>query len=298
MKKAIITGATGLIGSCVTKHLVSQGIDVLCLGRTPLEDEAITKTFGIKLKYIALEMKNILNLEEKANEIGWTSNEDCVFFHFAWGGKKTLTDGSFSDQINNAVYAANSVKIAKKMGCRKFINVGTLEETFIEHSLNSHTTYISSQTDYSLAKLAARDLCKMTAYLEKIDYIHTRLSAPISIDLSRGGYIAATIKAIKEGKIFEKPKSKRLFDIISISDVARAYFLIGKCGKNKSDYFIGTSKPLTLREFFENIKLAVEGRPFNQQRDHVSNEVVFNTLSLTIDTGFSVATDMPESLFK
>ena len=35
-----------------------------------------------------------------------------------------------------------------------------------------------------------QEICvKLVAYLEKIDYVHTSLSVPLSPDLTKGGYV-------------------------------------------------------------------------------------------------------------
>jgi nucleoside-diphosphate-sugar epimerase len=298
MKKAIISGSTGLIGSCVTNKLIDEGIEVLCLGRKPLELKDTIKIFGKAVNYLPLDMKDILNLEEKSASIGWEFDEDCVFFNFSWGGRFKLTDGDFSMQLSNAVYAANAVKVAKKMGCERFINVGSLEETFLEQSLAKNSNHMSDQIDYALCKLTARDLCKITAYLEKIDYIHTRLSATLAPDFSKGGYISKTIKLIKEGKDFNMPKNKKLFDIISTHDVALAYYLIGKYGKNNSDYFIGTSKPTTLEKFFEKASLLFKGVKSSSMCQDESYDPIFSIQNLHIDTGFSPTIDPLETFNK
>ena len=170
------------------------------------------------------------------------------FFNFAWSGHSNLTNGDINDQLESAYYSSEAVKIAKKIGCSKFVNVGTLEETFAENHLKNskRSSFETSQFNYTIAKLASRDMCKITAYLEKIDYIHTRLSLPLDQTLSRGSYVSRTLKNIKKKITYIKPKNKRLFDIIFLDDVSRAYYLIGKYGKDKSDYFIGTSKPVLL----------------------------------------------------
>jgi len=299
MKKAIITGSTGLLGSYISKYFIDKGIEVLCLGRKFLNDNEINTIFGKKIKYIQLEMKDICNLPEKAAILGWLKSEDCVFFNFAWSGGVSLTSGDFHSQIVNAVNSANAVKVAKKMGCSTFVNAGTLEETFIEQSLNEGVPYTSDQTNYALSKLAARDLCKITSYLEKIDYVHTRLSIPLSPELEKGGYIASTLKLIIKGDKFESPNNKRLFDIICINDVAAAYYAIGKYGKNQSDYFIGTSKPIMLSHFFEDAKLFKQRRNKStiKKRSYAKDEI-FSTEKLKVDTGFCHTIDPLEILFK
>jgi len=289
MKKAIITGATGLVGMSVAKHFSKLGIEVLCLGRQILSPEDISRHFGVGSSYLRIDMEDMASLVEKVEAMAWSPGAECVFFNCAWGGDKKLTDGSFGEQLSNAVHAAEAVYSAKKLGCIKFVNTGTLEETFVEQSLewaNEHP-YQSTQPDYALAKLASRDMCMMVAYLEKIDYVHARLSVPLASDLSRGTYVAATLQKIIEGKPYEEPKNKQLFDIIFIDDVARAYYLIGIKGKNKANYFIGTSRLMTLSQHFEIFQCLVSGKYSDTVANATAVSVVnFDTEELYQDTGF------------
>lgn len=298
--KAIITGATGLVGSAVAEYFASIGIKVLCLGRKTLSSNEIRRHFGVGSSYLKLDMKDIDLLPERLEAIAWSPGAECVFFNFAWRGNKRLTDGSFGEQLNNAIYSAEAVRIAKKLGCIKFVNLGTLEETFVEQSIkqDSNNPYQSTQSDYAVAKLASRDMSKMVAYLEKIDYVHTRLSVPLAMDLSQGNYVAATFKKIIKGNTFEKPISKQLFDIIFIDDVARAFHLIGLNGKNKADYFIGTSKLNTLCQHFEIFERLVRSNSTNDAAITMTASLAkFNSDELYRDTGF-VATIRPQDIIK
>lgn len=289
MKKAIISGATGLVGMAVARHFSSLGVKTLCLGRQVLSLEDVRNNFGAESNYLCLAMEDIASLAQRVDSMGWSPGSECVFFNFAWRGSEKLTDGSFSDQLSNAVHAAEAVQEAKRLGCIKFVNAGTLEETFVERFLagDNDYPYQSSQTDYALAKLAAKDMCKMVAYLEKIDYVHTRLSIPLASDLSRGTYVAATLKRIAEGMPYDAPSNKQLFDIVFLDDVTRAYYLIGVNGKNKADYFIGTSRPATLAQYFARFERIV-----NNQLSEVTDPVaetdaeIFSTTAIRQDTGF------------
>ena len=130
MDKAIITGATGLIGASVAKYLTSLGVQLLCLGRRNLSEEECKKYFGKKTKYMSLSMKNIALLPEKLKANSWGSFEGAVFYSFAWSGKNGLADGTFSEQLQNAVCSAEAVKVAKVLGCSKFINSGSWKRRF------------------------------------------------------------------------------------------------------------------------------------------------------------------------
>jgi nucleoside-diphosphate-sugar epimerase len=303
MKKAIITGATGLVGLAVAKYLSRKGIDVLCLGRIKLNDAEIKNKFGSdNIDYLSLNMEDILSLPEEINMIGWAPGDSCVFYNFAWGGCDKLTDGSFLDQFNNAIYSSNAVLSAKKLGCSKFVNVGTLEETFAEGYISSpkkNAEYNYSQVDYAIAKLASRDMCKMAAYLQKIDYIHTRLSVPLDPNLSKGGYISSVLAKIAKGEAYEKPKNPQLFDIILTEDVAKAYYLMGIKGKNKADYFIGTSQPRTLSQYFELFEQAISGKIDNMtNRNSEGDHGIFNIDQLVDDTGFVLSSNFEDVIHK
>jgi nucleoside-diphosphate-sugar epimerase len=300
MKKAIVTGATGLVGLAVAKYLSNKKIDVLCIGRNELDDIEIKNKFGLgNITYLNLEMENILSLHEQINKIGWLPGDSCVFYNFAWSGCSKLTDGNFKDQFNNAIYSSNAVLSAKKLGCSKFVNVGTLEETLAEcflRDVKSNAPYISSQTDYAIAKLASRDMCNMVSYLEKIDYIHTRLSVPLDPHLSNGGYISSVLNKINENKTYEKPNSTQLFDIILTEDVAKAYYLIGVKGKNKADYFIGTAQPKTLRQYFEHFEQSKRGI-IDNAADRDNNKLdngLFSIDNLVNDTGFVLSSNFED----
>ena len=292
MKKAIVTGANGLVGGSVVRYLVSNGIDVLCLGRQHLTPAKVNEIFEEGVKYIQLGMENIAELPDKIDRINWRAGHDCVFYNFAWSGIKNLTDGSFEDQLRNAISSSLAVKAAKNIGCSKFINSGTLEETYAEWHMDKGASYSSTQGNYAIAKLASRDMCAMTAYLDKIDYIHSRLSVPLSPNLSGGGYISKTLKKIADNDNYDPPKNDQLYDITSTHDVAQAYYLIGLHGKNKADYFIGSGRPINLIDYFQQFEHSILCLPI-EEKDYSSiySSVFFNIEPLCADTGFVASTN-------
>jgi nucleoside-diphosphate-sugar epimerase len=285
--KAIITGATGLVGRYVARCLVKNDVDVLCIGRNNLSQTDVDKIFGKGVTYLQLDMMDIVQLSKAIDNINWQPGHNCVFYHFAWSGAQKLTDGSAEDQLKNVTFSSTAIKAAKNIGCSKFINSGTIEETYAEWHLNKKSKFKSPQANYAIAKLASRDMCLMTAYLEKIDYIHTRLSVPLSPDLSIGGYIPQTLKKIITGENYNSPKNEQLFDMVSTEDIALAYYLLGSKGVNKSDYYIGCGKPTTLKDYFSQFEKYIRGLSLEEgDYSDIFSSYFFKTELLHKDTNF------------
>lgn len=295
MHKAIISGASGLIGSTVTRELLSHGIKVLALGRKHWKDIEPNKlVVSNNLQYMQIEMSDIHTLPSKIREIAWDPGRS-VFYNFAWSGVNRLTDGDVEDQIKNVTFCSKAIEIAKEIGCKKFVNAGSIEETFAERYLAFDVlkrAYHSTHDIYAISKLGARDLCKMVAYLKKIDYVHTRLSVPIDMNLTPLGYVSSVLHSILNGEDYDSPSNGQLFDLTPLEDIANAYYLIGQNGKNKADYFIGTGKPNVLSNYFAIFQNIVEGK----DRDNIEypslHELLltkedFSIDDLVRDTGFT-----------
>lgn len=286
--KAIVTGSTGLVGQSLVKYLLENQVDVLCLGRKNLSKSDINKIFGKGATYLQIDMNNISNLGNEIDNMNWKIDQNCIFYHLAWSGVNRLTDGSIEDQLQNVAFSSDAIKIAKKVGCSKFINSGTIEETYAEWYLNNESEFNSTQENYAIAKLASRDMCLMTAYLEKIDYIHTRLSVPLSSDLSVGGYVPQTLKKIISDDEFDMPKNEQLFDIISTKDVALAYYLLGLKGLNKFDYYIGYGSPIKLSDYFLQFEKYIKGLSLDESNySNFFSFKFFNNDSLCAHTSFT-----------
>lgn len=262
MKSAIVSGATGLVGSAVIKELAYKGVKVLALGRQRISIAAVENNFGSKVTYLNIRLDEISSLPERIRKETSFQVTDCVFFHFAWSGERRLTDGPLSLQLSNAANSADVIELAKEIGCKKVVTAGTIQETRLELFLNGEASESSpiSQQDYALAKLAARDMSKITAYLQKIDFVHTRMSVPLDFSLVTGTYIAQTLQAILLSEPYSEPASNEVVDIVSTEDVAKAYYLLGSSEVASGDFYVGSSRPMRIPNLFTQVEDAVAGR--------------------------------------
>tara|TARA_X000000950_G_scaffold284856_1_gene388962 strand:- start:71 stop:970 length:900 start_codon:yes stop_codon:yes gene_type:complete len=288
MDSAIIAGSHGLIGSEVSKYFQERGIKTLRLGRKKRIQNSDNNNI-----YLPIEMKNIAELKTLIKKINFIPGKECVFFNFAWSGENKLTDGSFTTQLNNSIYSAEALKIAKDIGCCKYIDSGSMEETYAEKILNNDSKIDLTQENYAIAKITSRDISKIVAYLEKIDYVHTRISVPLDLELKKGGYITNVIKKIISNEEFESPKNTKIFNFISTRDIAEAYYLIGCKAENKSDYFIGNKQnSFTLKDFFDDITQMIKKEAYEESNNNYFIDKNFDTDPIRLDLGFESKMDL------
>lgn len=295
MKQAIITGATGFIGSSFVQYLLNRGVDVLALGRK--EPEAISNTRWAKLegaKYLMLDMDLIESLPLQISEAGWTVGQECVFFNLAWGGENRLSDLNVAAQMRNVSHSVSALETASKIGCSRFIQVGTMEEAFTQKYLNldhQKHTYYNRHVIYSVAKMAAKQALEVKASQLGIDFIYVLNSHVMGPDDDKDSLLQVTLLKLIQGDDLIFSTGEQFFDVISLEDCALGYYLICQKGKPGKEYWVGSGDPRRLREYVERMyELYPSGKEMQfgklQYNDIVLEKEVFSIAELTQDTGY------------
>lgn len=295
MNQAIVTGATGFIGSSFVQFLLNQGVQVLALGRK--EPEEISKARRSKLegaKYLTLDMGSIESLPLYLSGACWDIGQECIFFNLAWGGESRLSDLNLAAQMRNVSHSVSALETASKMGCSRFIQVGTMEEAFTQKyfNLDHHKhSYYNRHVIYSVAKIAAKRALEVKASQLGLDFIYVLHSHVMGPDDDKDSFLQVTLNKLMCGDELVFSTGEQLFDVISLEDCALGYFLICQKGRTGKEYWVGSGDPRRLREYVERMyALFPSGKemqfgklPYN---DIVLEKEVFSIAELTQDTGY------------
>ncbi|WP_413677343.1 NAD-dependent epimerase/dehydratase family protein [Prochlorococcus sp. MIT 0916] len=265
-KIAFVLGSNGYVGKSLVKELISQNFFVIGIGRSP----RINFWEGQILKnenfyYVSIQDGYINKLYEISKNFNIHILNTSIFFNLAWSGGLSLTGGGLEKQFENIILSCDSIKLAKRLGCKRYINLGSVQESYLDNYIKekwkSTNKKFPSLEDYSLAKATCRDYNKLICYYEKIDYIHCNFSVFINQELNGKGYIHESLKAISKGESYKKPNSSQYYDLTLINEGCKAISLIATQGINNQDYYIGASMPYKLDEIFsifENYKNNIE----------------------------------------
>ena len=286
-QQVIVTGATGFIGSQFVEYLLKNKVDVLALGRRKFSD--LPNHVRLKIgsaTYINIDMNSIKTLDKELSRVGWKLGDDCIFFNLAWGGLRTLSDLDVNSQFKNVYYSVNALEVAKKIGCKLFIQVGTMEEAFtnkyleLDFRVNSE---FNRHLIYSAAKITAKNALKLKATQFGIDLIYVLHSHVIGAYDNKDSFLQVTLQKLINGDDLVFSSGAQLFDVISNKDCAHGYYLICKSGVPGSDYWVGSGNPRTLREYVERMAKLVPPKKSLKFGELPFNDIILKRCDFSIE---------------
>jgi nucleoside-diphosphate-sugar epimerase len=257
MNQVIVTGATGFIGASFIEFLTNKGIDVLALGRKPLNLLSENKRKKLAgAKYISIDMRDIELLPNKIGELKWKIGDNCIFFNLAWKGVVSLSDLNIEAQMNNVAWCVNAMNVASEIGCRCFIQVGTMEEAFthkylkLKYDINNE---YNRHVIYSVAKIAAKYSLQLNATQLGMNFIYVLHSHVMGPDDDKDSFLQVTLEKIVRGEDLIFSSGNQYFDVISLEDCALGYYLICRNGRPGEEYWVGSGDPQPLRKYVERM---------------------------------------------
>lgn len=241
MKKVIVTGADGFVGSNTVKYLAEMGLDVLALD---IKQTAENITENAKIKYKRID---ISHSDELLREI--EPDEYDTVIHFAWIGSSGPQRMDYNLQMNNALTTVELMKTAKKLGCSRFLAAGSIMEREVAAAVATQGSKPGMGYIYGMGKLIAHNLCKAVAADIGIELIWPMVTNAYGEGELSPRFVNTTIRKIINGEPLQFTAATQNYDFVHVSDVARAFYMIAKDGNPFCEYIIGSGNARPLKEF-------------------------------------------------
>lgn len=247
IKRAIITGATGVVGTALVKELISNGVEVLIFCR-----EGSTRNMVIRehplVKKIYVDLEHLLEVQNN------TGKKYDVFYHLAWQGTVGIERNDVYIQNQNVQYALDAVKVAKRFGCNTFIGAGSQAEYGRVEGILRGDTPVFPETGYGIGKLCAGQMTKIYAHQLGIRHIWVRILSVYGPNDGMQSMVMSTITKLIKGKIPQFTKGEQMWDYLYSGDAAKAFYMIGEDGVDGKTYVLGSGKTKQLVEYIETIR--------------------------------------------
>lgn len=243
MKKMIITGANGFIGSTLLNRLIQEDIEVVAID-IKFDDSRIPEH-----KLVKKITSSLHDIDELLKLI--PAGEYEAFYHFAWSGVNGVEKANPTVQLKNIQVVLNCATVAKKIRCKKFLCAGTVAEEATKSLPNLKHT--SGGMMYGMAKHCARLMLETYCKNIELDFVWMQFSNIFGPNNKTGNLISYTINQLRNRKEAEFGPALQLYDFIYVDDLIEAILRIGKKAVRKNFYFIGSGKPRILKEYLIEI---------------------------------------------
>ena len=276
MKKAIVTGATGAVGTALVNKLISENVETLVLVRKGGRVNKIPQNPLVKIAYCSLdEMADFQNTDNEKYD---------VMFHLAWAGPYGKDRNDMFLQTDNIKNELEAVKLAKRFGCETFVGAGSQAENgrLKDGEKVSPTSPTNPDNGYGIAKLAAGKMSRILSAYGPGDGAHTM--------------VMSTIIKFLNGEDCDFTPGEQKWDFLYNGDIANAFYLAAEKGKNGAIYTLGSGKTKSLKDYITTIRdIACPSAKCNFGAvDYFPNQVMYlcaDIEDLKRDTGFEPQVD-------
>jgi nucleoside-diphosphate-sugar epimerase len=248
MKKVLLTGASGFLGSHLAEELLHQGFSVVALKRNASNIWRCCD-FSDRIKWV-----NCDNISDAESLIVESKPE--ILIHTAWSGVKASDRDNLIEQEKNLSFLVSLLEISKKAGINKIIALGTQAEYGTFEGIVDETYPCNPNSAYGAAKLCSSVLLKTFSEQNNIDWFWIRIFSVFGPKEDKNWLIPATINNLLDKKGMELTLCDQKYDYLYTKDFVLGILSIIKFNNNQSGiYNMSSGKSIKLKDmltFLEN----------------------------------------------
>lgn len=285
MKKVLITGANGFIGSALLKVLSAEGMKIYAVVRGKSDRSSKIRGLpGVQIVYCKLE-----NIKDLPKLIPDRDLDTCI--HLAWEGSFGNARADYKLQLMNIEYTLDLVNVIADMGVKRFVGAGTLAEKDVLSYHADDGATPNSVSIYGIAKVSAHFMSKTECTRLGIEHIWCYLSNTYGVGNTTNNFVNMASRLMLSGKRAAFTSGEQIYDFVYITDTVRAIYAAADKGKKNTAYYLGSTKQRQLKDFIKiirdtinpSIELYLGEIPFNGK---ALPDESYDTTKLVHDTGF------------
>lgn len=283
MKKILITGATGMIGSAIVREAIKSNYEITCLVRKDsTRIKNIIESSQVKIVNCDITDYSKIKLKDRYD----------IFIHLAWDKTSVGGRDDVDCQLKNIQYTLDAVRLAYNCGCSVFIGAGSQAEYGVQKVPLTPNLPVNPESGYGIAKYTAGKLSNMLCQQWGIRFNWLRILSVYGKNDNSYTLISYVIKELKEKRAPELTKCEQIWDYLYCEDAARAFLSVAERGVNGKFYPLGSGEGRKLSEYLEDIKSIINpnielGFGVKEYYPHQPMYLVADVSELTQDTGWT-----------
>lgn len=243
--RVVVTGATSMIGVALIKACIQNKCEILAIARKNSKNEyRIPKSDFVNVVYADLD-----ELETISSDV----NRWDVFYHLAWNCTSRRDRDNPVYQEGNIRTTLDAVKLAHRLGCRKFVGAGSQAEYGIVRDIINEQTPVSPITAYGMAKLSAGMLSSRMCEEYGMMHVWTRIFSVYGINDTENSMISYAIQTWNNGEKAKFSAGTQIWNFLYEDDAGEMLYLLGERNVDRGIYCIANSDSQRLKTYIETL---------------------------------------------
>jgi nucleoside-diphosphate-sugar epimerase len=292
MRKVLLTGITGFLGSHIAEILNQNNIEVIGLKRSTSNLSRCT-SFADAIKWIDLDNGS----DWKAQVIAQSPTE---IIHCAWIGVEANDRNQWSLQAKNIALLIDLLEVTQGLDLKKFIFLGSQAEYGnISHKV-SEDDVVQPMSAYASVKLSCLQILKTYSELNHINWLWLRVFSVFGERESDNWLIPSVINTMKTGTEMDFTGGAQQYAYLYAGDFAKILLLIVKSEITSGIYNVSGNHTLTLKSLLSQIRDTINPSfqlnfgaiPYRQNQSmHIQGDItkLTNEIGVIDFTDFNVA---------
>ena len=210
--KFFITGASSFIGVELCRYLADNGHQVIAMSRRANEHlEEIAKDGHLEVFRADMQTLPELAKDVKAD----------VFVHLAWAGTTHEERNNPAIHEENVRLSLEYVKLARRMGCKLYVDAGSQAEYGIVPGVITEDTPCNPFSAYGKGKLKMYQESSVLTKELGLKYIHLRILSVYGENDHDETLIKSALKKLKVNQPIEMRSGGQKWNYVYVKDAAR-----------------------------------------------------------------------------
>ncbi|CQR70522.1 dTDP-glucose 4,6-dehydratase [Sporomusa ovata DSM 2662] len=239
MKKILVIGANGFLGTHLTKAFSKMGDEVVALVGKGTDFSSVSNIENvICIEFSLGKFKEVTNLIPEGISTAYI---------LAWVGVSSSVKNECDLQTQNISYMMEIMECLDALNIKRVIVPGSASEFACSDAVITGYNAPAPSDFYSAAKISARYLCGVYAKTHNMEFIWTLISSIYGPGRRDSNLITYAICSLLKGESPEFTKLEQQWDYIYIDDAIEALTELQDKGIDGKMYPIGSgvSKPLS-----------------------------------------------------
>ncbi|MCX2481798.1 NAD-dependent epimerase/dehydratase family protein [Pedobacter sp. MC2016-15] len=246
MRKVLITGITGFIGSHLAEELISAGLEIVGLKRKE-SNTWRNRAYQDKIHWVDIDD------EGTYKEYLLSLNLDIII-HSAWIGVEASDRDDWQQQAKNIGFLVDLLEVAKLSSVNKIIFLGSQAEYGTINGKVDESYIPDPSTAYASVKLACLQILKTYCKINGISWVWLRIFSVFGERENNNWLIPSTVKQMTTGFEMKLTGGEQKYAYMYVKDVASIITKIAMCEVQSDIYNISSSELRSIKSILESIK--------------------------------------------